>query len=114
MPNGSAGKQTVLVTAGASAPESVVQQCVEHLRERYAATIEHRSLHEEEVYFPLPRELRSFANTELTLRAAICAGPLRQTRWQRAVRLQRCTVSPAGALAPAVAMPACSAPIPRA
>ncbi len=53
-----AGVQNVLVTAGASAPESVVEQCVGHLRERYAATIEHRSLQEEDVRFPLPRDLR--------------------------------------------------------
>jgi 4-hydroxy-3-methylbut-2-enyl diphosphate reductase len=53
-----AGRQTVLVTAGASAPESVVQECVAHLHDRYGATIEHRSLHDERVDFPLPRELR--------------------------------------------------------
>lgn len=53
------GRQTVLVTAGASAPESVVQQCIGHLLARYEATVEYRSLQEEEVYFPLPRELRS-------------------------------------------------------
>ncbi len=58
-----AGRQTVLVTAGASAPESVVQQCVGHLRDRYGATIEHRSLQDEEVYFPLPRELRELRET---------------------------------------------------
>jgi 4-hydroxy-3-methylbut-2-enyl diphosphate reductase len=51
-------RHTVLVTAGASAPESVVQECVRHLHDRYGATIEHRSLHDEDVYFPLPRELR--------------------------------------------------------
>jgi 4-hydroxy-3-methylbut-2-enyl diphosphate reductase len=49
---------TVLVTAGASAPESVVQQCVKHLHDRYGAMVEHRSLYDEEVYFQLPRELR--------------------------------------------------------
>jgi 4-hydroxy-3-methylbut-2-enyl diphosphate reductase len=49
---------TVVVTAGASAPESVVQDCVEFLRQRFAATVESRSLREESVYFPLPRELR--------------------------------------------------------
>ncbi len=54
------GKRTVLVTAGASAPESVVQQCVEHLHDRYGAAIEYRSLHSEEVHFPLPRELRAY------------------------------------------------------
>lgn len=52
------GDETVVVTAGASAPESVVQECVEFLRQRFAATIEHRSLRDEQVYFPLPRELR--------------------------------------------------------
>ena len=53
------GKETVLVTAGASAPESVVQQCVDHLCRHYGATVETRSLYDEEVHFPLPRDLRS-------------------------------------------------------
>jgi 4-hydroxy-3-methylbut-2-en-1-yl diphosphate reductase len=53
-----AGKHTVLVTAGASAPESVVQQCVAHLQDQLGAAVEHRSLDDETVYFPLPRELR--------------------------------------------------------
>jgi 4-hydroxy-3-methylbut-2-enyl diphosphate reductase len=52
------GDETVLVTAGASAPESVVEECVEYLKNRYGATVESRSIREEEVYFPLPRELR--------------------------------------------------------
>ncbi len=52
------GDETVLVTAGASAPESVVEECVEYLKSRYGATVESRSIREEEVYFPLPRELR--------------------------------------------------------
>jgi 4-hydroxy-3-methylbut-2-enyl diphosphate reductase len=52
------GDETVLITAGASAPESVVQQCVSYLQERFGATIEQRHIREEEVYFPLPRELR--------------------------------------------------------
>jgi 4-hydroxy-3-methylbut-2-enyl diphosphate reductase len=54
-----AGAETVLVTAGASAPEDVVQDCVRHLQERFGATLETRSLREEHVRFPLPRELRS-------------------------------------------------------
>jgi 4-hydroxy-3-methylbut-2-enyl diphosphate reductase len=53
------GNETVLITAGASAPESVVEECVAALRERFNATIEEHSIREEEVYFPLPRELRS-------------------------------------------------------
>jgi 4-hydroxy-3-methylbut-2-en-1-yl diphosphate reductase len=49
---------TVLITAGASAPETVVDQCVQFLRERFGATVESRSIREEEVYFPLPKEFR--------------------------------------------------------
>jgi 4-hydroxy-3-methylbut-2-enyl diphosphate reductase len=52
------GQETVLITAGASAPESVVQACVEYLQARFGATVEERQIREEEVYFPLPRELR--------------------------------------------------------
>jgi 4-hydroxy-3-methylbut-2-enyl diphosphate reductase len=52
------GVQTVLVTAGASAPESVVEECVRWLVERYGAHVESRTLRAEEVHFPLPRELR--------------------------------------------------------
>jgi 4-hydroxy-3-methylbut-2-en-1-yl diphosphate reductase len=57
-PNWFGGDETILVTAGASAPESVVDECVEYLKNRYGATVESRSIREEEVYFPLPRELR--------------------------------------------------------
>jgi 4-hydroxy-3-methylbut-2-en-1-yl diphosphate reductase len=53
-----AGANTVLVTAGASAPEAVVNQCLDWLRERFDAVIEPRSIREESVSFPLPRELR--------------------------------------------------------
>jgi 4-hydroxy-3-methylbut-2-enyl diphosphate reductase len=52
------GVETVLVTAGASAPEEVVRQCLDWLRERFDATIEPRSIRDENVSFPLPRELR--------------------------------------------------------
>jgi 4-hydroxy-3-methylbut-2-enyl diphosphate reductase len=51
--------ETVLVTAGASAPEQVVDQCLDWLRERFGATVEPRSIRQESVSFPLPRELRS-------------------------------------------------------
>jgi 4-hydroxy-3-methylbut-2-enyl diphosphate reductase len=56
------GVESVLITAGASAPESVVQECVEFLQERYDATVESHSIREEEVHFPLPRELRALAS----------------------------------------------------
>jgi 4-hydroxy-3-methylbut-2-enyl diphosphate reductase len=52
------GDETVLVTAGASAPELVVQDVLEFLRKRFGATVESHSVREEEVHFPLPKELR--------------------------------------------------------
>jgi 4-hydroxy-3-methylbut-2-enyl diphosphate reductase len=55
------GGETVLVTAGASAPEDVVEECIAHLRRRYGATVESRTVREERVSFPLPRELRVIA-----------------------------------------------------
>ncbi len=48
----------VLITAGASAPEEHVQDCVEYLKKRFDATVEVRIVREEHVSFPLPRELR--------------------------------------------------------
>jgi 4-hydroxy-3-methylbut-2-enyl diphosphate reductase len=53
------GANTVLVTAGASAPEQVVEECLDWLRERFSASVEPRSIREENVSFPLPRELRN-------------------------------------------------------
>jgi 4-hydroxy-3-methylbut-2-enyl diphosphate reductase len=58
------GSETVLVTAGASAPESVVQECLEFLKNRFAATVESRSIRSEEVYFPLPKELRTLVQRQ--------------------------------------------------
>ncbi len=52
------GDETVLITAGASAPELVVQDCVAYLCRRYGATVTSRSVRDEDVHFPLPRELR--------------------------------------------------------
>lgn len=51
-------EDTVVVTAGASAPESVVQGVVDYLRERFSASVEIGVVREEDVHFPLPRELR--------------------------------------------------------
>lgn len=50
--------QTVLVTAGASAPEVVVQDCIDWLTREYGATLEEVTTREEHVSFPLPKELR--------------------------------------------------------
>ncbi len=49
---------SVLVTAGASAPEVVVEAVLDFLQDRFNATVESHSLRTEDVSFPLPRELR--------------------------------------------------------
>ncbi len=48
----------VLITAGASAPEEVVQECIEYLQRNFGATIREETIREESVHFPLPRSLR--------------------------------------------------------
>jgi 4-hydroxy-3-methylbut-2-enyl diphosphate reductase len=50
--------QTVLVTAGASAPEVVVEAVLDFLSDKFGASVESRSLRTEDVSFPLPKELR--------------------------------------------------------
>jgi 4-hydroxy-3-methylbut-2-en-1-yl diphosphate reductase len=52
------GVESVLITAGASAPEVVVQECVEYLRTHHGAEIEEVTIRTEDVHFHLPRELR--------------------------------------------------------
>jgi 4-hydroxy-3-methylbut-2-enyl diphosphate reductase len=52
------GVETVLITAGASAPEDVVQECVDYLKSNFGASIEEAVVREEDVHFPLPRTLR--------------------------------------------------------
>lgn len=49
---------TVLITAGASAPEVVVQDVIHYLEEKFQAEVEHAVVREEHVSFPLPKELR--------------------------------------------------------
>lgn len=56
------GVETVLITAGASAPEDVVQECVDHLQTTYNATFEESVVREENVHFPLPKSLRVLLN----------------------------------------------------
>jgi len=52
------GVETVLVTAGASAPEVVVQECLTYLEHTFGATVEEAVVREEHVTFPLPKELK--------------------------------------------------------
>jgi 4-hydroxy-3-methylbut-2-enyl diphosphate reductase len=58
------GEETVVMTAGASAPESLVQGCIEFLQQRFGASVELRAIRHEDVHFPLPRELRSLATAQ--------------------------------------------------
>ena len=53
------GVETVVLTAGASAPEVIVQEVIQFLQDRFGATVESRTIREEHVSFPLPRELRT-------------------------------------------------------
>ncbi len=53
-----AGARCVGLTAGASAPEILVQQVVSRLRERGAVLVHEQPAEAERVIFPVPRELR--------------------------------------------------------
>ena len=55
------GNETVLVTAGASAPEELVVECIDYLKREFGATVEHLAVREENVEFPLPQEVRAIA-----------------------------------------------------
>lgn len=55
---------TVLVTAGASAPEIVVEDCIALLQKQFGAEVDPRMIREENVHFPLPRELRKLATSD--------------------------------------------------
>jgi 4-hydroxy-3-methylbut-2-enyl diphosphate reductase len=46
------------LTAGASAPEVLVEEIIDAFAERYEVTVETVSTADESVFFPLPRELR--------------------------------------------------------
>jgi len=51
------------ITAGASAPEVLVEEIIDAFAERYTVTVETVSTADESVFFPLPRELREPAPT---------------------------------------------------
>jgi 4-hydroxy-3-methylbut-2-enyl diphosphate reductase len=54
------GRETVLISAGASAPETVVQECLGLLHDRFHAVVESRVVREERVHFLLPEPLKGF------------------------------------------------------
>jgi 4-hydroxy-3-methylbut-2-enyl diphosphate reductase len=55
------GVKCVFITAGASAPERLVQALIDRLRREFNATVEERTLVEEDVHFELPKPLRRLA-----------------------------------------------------
>lgn len=63
------GIKTLLITAGASAPEDLVQAIVTELHKRYQATVEERHVTQEDVHFELPASLRRLekAHAEATV-----------------------------------------------
>lgn len=63
-PDWFAEAETVVVTAGASAPEVVVQECIQFLIDRFQATISEETLREEHVHFQLPAELSDLKPSE--------------------------------------------------
>ncbi|APZ96084.1 4-hydroxy-3-methylbut-2-enyl diphosphate reductase [Fuerstiella marisgermanici] len=48
---------TVVITAGASAPEVVVEECIDYLKQHFNAVVSEETLREENVHFNLPKEL---------------------------------------------------------
>ena len=52
------GVETVLVTAGASAPDDLVEGVLDHLKTHHGGEVEVSSLFEEDTKFPLPVQLR--------------------------------------------------------
>jgi 4-hydroxy-3-methylbut-2-enyl diphosphate reductase len=61
--------ETVAVTAGASAPQRLVEECLAWLYDSFGAKVEPRAIRREEVRFPLPKELRSPTPKEQPLAA---------------------------------------------
>ena len=59
VPSWFSADDVVVITAGASAPENVVQGCADYLKERFGATVEERSVRQEHVQFPMPKKLRT-------------------------------------------------------
>ena len=58
-----AGKDAVLVTAGASAPERLVDALLDRLRSEFGGTVETRTLVEEDIAFEAPKSLKTLALT---------------------------------------------------
>ncbi len=55
------GIQSLAITAGASAPEILVEEIIDAFGERFEVSVESVSTADESVFFPLPRNLRELA-----------------------------------------------------
>jgi 4-hydroxy-3-methylbut-2-en-1-yl diphosphate reductase len=62
------GVRTVAVTAGASAPEHLVQQLIQHLQAKGYTDLEEAEIKEEDVRFTLPSDLENFTPRLYTVR----------------------------------------------
>jgi 4-hydroxy-3-methylbut-2-enyl diphosphate reductase len=62
------GVDTVAVTAGASAPEHLVQELIDHLQIKGYTFLEEAEIKEEDVRFTLPSDLESFTPRLYTVR----------------------------------------------
>ena len=58
------GVETILVTAGASAPETVVEGVIAWIKERHETEVEPVMVREENVNFPLPKKLRQLIESK--------------------------------------------------
>jgi 4-hydroxy-3-methylbut-2-enyl diphosphate reductase len=58
------GVETVLVTAGASAPEFLLKEIILHLMNNYDGEVEQRDLYHESVEFGLPGTLKRFMRSQ--------------------------------------------------
>jgi 4-hydroxy-3-methylbut-2-enyl diphosphate reductase len=61
------GVNTLLLTAGASAPEDLVQSIITLLKDRYGATVEDAHVTEEDMHFELPYSLRKLEDEHVPL-----------------------------------------------
>jgi 4-hydroxy-3-methylbut-2-enyl diphosphate reductase len=59
------GIRSLGITAGASAPEILVEEIIDAFAKRFAVTVETVSTADESVFFPLPRSLRPCATDDL-------------------------------------------------
>ncbi len=73
------GAETVVVTAGASAPEVVVQECIQFLISEFSAEVEERTLREENVHFGLPKSCTNYVPYRDSGRSRRQPGEGRQT-----------------------------------